>query len=42
MKDRTGLVVGGFLAYWVFTVLAGLALTAGAIYVAIHFISKFW
>lgn len=35
----------GFLAvaiFWLFSVVLGLALTGGLIYVAIHFIQKYW
>jgi len=31
-----------FFVVWIFSALVGLSLLAGLIYVAIHFISKFW
>jgi hypothetical protein len=34
--------MGAFIALWVFSFLVSLALSAGIIYVAWHFISKFW
>lgn len=35
-------IVGVFLTFWVFWVLFVLSLVGGLIYVAVHFISKYW
>jgi hypothetical protein len=34
--------IGAFIAVWVLVLLANLAFWAGVIYVALHFISKYW
>jgi len=39
-RERMG--VGAFLTFWFFCVLANLAFWGGVIYVAWHFISKYW
>lgn len=31
-----------FVAYWIFSMLFGLALTGGVIWAAVHFIKKYW
>lgn len=41
-RDAGKGLVGGFIIIWIFSFIASLALSAGLIYVAWHFISKFW
>lgn len=37
-----GLAVGGFAFLWTGNLLLGLSITGWIIYVAVHFIQKFW
>jgi hypothetical protein len=43
MSNKIARSVGvGFIAWWIFCILFGLASSAAVIYVAWHFLAKFW
>jgi hypothetical protein len=41
-NNRMRWAVKGFLVAWVISILLGLGLTVGLIWVVVHFVSKFW
>lgn len=42
MRNIVELVTGSFIIIWIISVIASLAFGAAVIYIAWHFISKFW
>ncbi len=42
MRDPETKFALGFIALWLFAILVKLSIIGGIIYVAVHFISKYW